>query len=98
MKQESCKIILDKGTKTVKCNTYKNKVLERIIAIHENPVNKNKTNITDFATGYKFLTIDSPVSSVKESLVEEKLETFLKHFGVKETLDRIAYLEESKEK
>ena len=66
--------------------------------MHEDPSNKGRTNLTDFVTGYKFLTIAEPMKNVREQLVQEKLEGFLKHFGVKETLDRLTRLESEKEK
>ena len=92
MRESSCKIVLDKGTKTVKGASFEIPELERTVIVHEDPANKNKTNITDIITGYKFTTLNNPVGKVKEQEVREALDKFLKHYGVKETLERLAIL------
>ena len=98
MKEVSVKVILDKGTKTVKGVTYKCKELNRTVAVHADVINKSKTTLTDLATGYKFLTLNTPVDKVKEQEVKENLDQFLKHYGIKETLERLTILESEKEK
>ena len=92
MKEISVKVILDKGTKTVKGTIYECKELNRKVAVHADVISKNKTTLTDLATGYKFLTLNTPVDKVKEQEITENLEKFLKHYGIKETLERLEYL------
>ena len=92
MKEISVKVVLDKGTKTVKGTVYECKELNRTVAIHADVVSKNKTTLTDLATGYKFLTLNTPVDKIKEQEIKENLDKFLKHFGIKETLEKLEYL------
>ena len=98
MKEISVKVVLDKGTKTVKGTVYKCKELDRKVAVHADVVSKNKTTLTDLATGYKFLTLNTPVDKVKEQEIKESLDRFLKHYGIKETLERLTVLAAEKEK
>ena len=92
MKEVSIKVILEKGTKTVKGTAHNCDELGRTVVVHADVTNKGKTTLTDSLTGYKFLTLNTPVDKVKEQEIKESLDKFLKHYGIKETLERLEYL------
>lgn len=83
--KETCKILLDKGNKTVMCYKFKHRKIGRELAVHEHADYKNISTITDLITGCRFCDIRKEIKKVTKEDIKEALEEFIKHY----TLDEI---------
>lgn len=85
--KDSCKLLLEKGTyQKVKCCKFFNDLLDRELVLHELIDHKGKSGVSDALTGVKMFGLDKEPSKVKVEEINDKLNSFVKHFTLEETL------------
>ena len=82
--KETCKILLEKGNKTVMCYKFKHRKIGRELAVHEHADYKNIATITDVITGCRFCDIRKEVKKVTKADINEALDGLIKHYTLEE--------------
>lgn len=75
-------VTLDKGTKKVKCFKFYNKEIERTLMVHADVDKPIHVSVSDEKTGFRLFGLDVSIDKVKMEQIEERLDTFIKHFTI----------------
>lgn len=80
-----CKLLLDNGTKKVKCHIFLHKELNRELALHEDIDTRGTSSISDVKTGLRMCSRNVNISKITLTQVDEMVYNFIKRF----TLEKI---------